>query len=68
MSSTAHTDATPPDRPRASWKPRPTIRACLACGIPRMSTSPSDRMHARCRPAGENDGERAALVLPGSGS
>jgi hypothetical protein len=55
----------PPARPRASWKPRPKIRACLRCGVPRISRSAGDRVHAKCRPAGEqNDGERASILAP----
>jgi hypothetical protein len=49
-------------RPRESWRPRAKIRPCLVCNQPRLSTSPADRMHTGCRPSGENDGERAALV------
>jgi hypothetical protein len=54
----------PPARPRASWRPPAKIRPCMICNRPRVSTSPADRMHATCRLTGENDGERAGLVLP----
>jgi hypothetical protein len=50
--------------PRESWRPGPKVRPCLVCNKPRLSSSPADRMHAGCRPTGENDGERAALVRP----
>jgi hypothetical protein len=52
-----------PTRPRETWRPGPKVRPCLKCGQPRISASASDRLHPKCRPAGElNDGERAALV------
>jgi hypothetical protein len=52
-------------RPSPSWRPTPRVRPCLGCGRPRISTSASDRLHPKCRPAGEqNDGEAAVLVLP----
>lgn len=44
-------------------KPGSKVRPCLRCGRPRWSTSAADRLHPKCRPAGGNDGERAALVL-----
>jgi len=54
--------ATP--RPRATWRPVPKVRPCLRCNKPRISTGPSDRLHPKCRPAGElNDGEAAGLLL-----
>lgn len=44
-------------------KPGAKVRPCLRCSRPRWSTSPSDRLHPKCRPAGElNDGEAAGLV------
>lgn len=49
-------------RPREGWRPQVRVRPCLVCNKPRISSSASDRMHAACRPTGENDGERAALV------
>jgi hypothetical protein len=53
-----------PSRPRVSWQPAPKIPPCLRCGRPRLSSSASDRLHPKCRPAGElNDGEAAGLVL-----
>jgi hypothetical protein len=55
-------DPRPPARPRETWRPRAKIRPCLICNKPRISSSASDRMHAGCRPTGENEGERAALV------
>lgn len=53
-------------RPVVTWRPRTgKVRPCPVCGIPRWSTSASDRLHPKCRPAGEqNDGEAAALLLP----
>jgi hypothetical protein len=57
-------DVGTPTPPRAAWRPVPKVRPCLVCNKPRISTSPADRMHAGCRPSGENDGERAALVRP----
>jgi hypothetical protein len=49
--------------PRESWRPLPKVRPCLCCGRPRISTSASDRLHPKGRPAGElNEGEAAALV------
>jgi hypothetical protein len=57
-------DARPPARPRASWRPQAKIRPCIICNRPRISSSAADRFHAACRPdLGENDGERAGLVL-----
>jgi hypothetical protein len=53
-----------PVRLRASWRLQAKIRPCMICNRPRVSTSPADRMHAGCRPAGENEGERAGLMLP----
>jgi hypothetical protein len=49
-------------RPPASRRPQANIRLCLICNRPRVSTSPANRMHAGCRPTGENDGERAAIL------
>lgn len=58
-------DMRPSTRPRETWRPGPKVRPCLKCGQPRISTAPSDRLHPKCRPAGElNDGEAAGLVLP----
>ena len=58
-------DMGPSTRPRETWRPGPKVRPCLKCGQPRLSTSASDRLHPKCRPAGEqNDGEAAAVLLP----
>jgi hypothetical protein len=47
-------------RQRQGWRPRARVRPCLACGRPRISSSPADRFHKACRPdLGENEGERA---------
>ena len=63
-----------PSRPREAARPRPApepmktrrqpgakVRPCLGCGRPRWSTSPADRLHARCRVA---DAVEHKLVPP----
>jgi hypothetical protein len=61
--STADVDT--PTRPRETWRPAPKVRPCLKCRQPRLSTAANDRLHPKCRPAGEvNEGEAARLVLP----